>query len=398
MSVNDVPLLLAALLPDLGAGIMTLLAYLVIGLAPAVGIAYAIYVLLTLPLRRNERARMFLNLLELGIKEGQAPEAVIASASASRDRSLGVRFHWLAAHIEQGLRLSEALERVPRLLPPQVCAMLRIGERIDEVQKVFPACRWLLRDSVSQVRGALNYLLLAVFAITPGLFIILFWLKKALLPQFMAIYASLEEGMSLPAFTRLIFNDSPALLAIQLGVLAILWGVTLAYLGGPRLHGWIHRLAPGLQDGFLARLPWRNHRLRRDFSAMLALLLDAGAPEAEAVRLAAESTANQTFIRRGQRVCARLQQGVSLPEALRAMDNTPELHWRLAHALRRGAGFVRALGGWHEALDARAFQWEQAAAQVLTTGLVLVSGLVVGGFAIGIFLVIVQIINTGCLW
>jgi len=137
MSVNDVPLLLAALLPDLGAGIMTFLVYLVIGLAPAVGIAYAIYVLLTLPLRRNERARMFLNLLELGIKEGQAPEAVIASASASRDRSLGVRFHWLAAHIEEGLRLSEALERVPRLLPPQVCAMLRIGERIDEVQKVF---------------------------------------------------------------------------------------------------------------------------------------------------------------------------------------------------------------------------------------------------------------------
>ena len=40
----------------------------------------------------------------------------------------------------------------------------------------------------------------------------------------------------------------------------------------------------------LCRLPWRRKRFQRDFSAMLAVLLDAEVPETEAVGLAAEAT------------------------------------------------------------------------------------------------------------
>src|SRR2546428_10186469 len=90
--------------------------YIVAGLLPACGAVYLIYFLLTLPMRRNERARFFLDLLERGLKEGRTPEATLAEAAASRDRALGVRFHLLAACLEQGLRFSEALDRVPRVL------------------------------------------------------------------------------------------------------------------------------------------------------------------------------------------------------------------------------------------------------------------------------------------
>jgi hypothetical protein len=74
------------------------------------------------------------------------------------------------------------------------------------------------------------------------------------------------------------------------------------------------------------------------------------------------------------------------------------LQWRLANALRRGAGFVRALTGWHEALDAKAFQLEQSAAQVTTTVLVLINGLIVASFMIAVFLVLITLINTAALW
>src|ERR1017187_5549218 len=104
--------------------VLTFIVYLALGLVPLCGVCYAIYFLLTLPLRRNERARMFVDLLELGLQEGRTPEAAVTGAAASRDRSLGVRFHLLAAHIEGGLRLSQALEQVPRLVPAQVRAML----------------------------------------------------------------------------------------------------------------------------------------------------------------------------------------------------------------------------------------------------------------------------------
>ena len=146
------------------------------------------------------------------------------------------------------------------------------------------------------------------------------------------------------------------------------------------------------------RVPWRRKRLQRDFSAMLAVLLDADVPETDAVNLAAQSTDNLAIIRRAERVRALLQEGVKLPEAIRALDNSRELQWRLSNALRRGAGFVRALTGWHEALDAKAFQLEQAAAQITTTVLVLVNGLIVASFMVAVFLVLITLINTAALW
>src|ERR1035437_9527039 len=367
-------------------------------LLPVCGAVYVIYFLLTLPMRRNERARMFLDLLELGLQEGRTPEAAVTGAAASRDRSLGVRFHLLAAHLEGGLRLSQALDQVPRLLPPQVRAMLITGERIGDIRKVLPACRMLLRDSVSSVRGALNYLVLLAFAITPAMVIAPIFIRVMVLPKFKEVFNGMLEGEQLPAFTRLVFEGNGISTFIQVAIVGLVWLATLAYLGGPRLHGWLHRAFPGAQDWMLFRLPWRHKRLQRDFSAMLAVLLDAEVPEAEAVNLAAQSTANLAIIRRAKKVCALLQEGVKLPEAIRALDNSRELQWRLSNALRRGAGFVRALTGSHEALDAKAFQLEQTAAQVVTTVLVLVNGLIVATFMIAVFLVLITLINTAALW
>ena len=93
-----------------------------------------------------------------------------------------------------------------------------------------------------------------------------------------------------------------------------------------------------------------------------------------------------------------MQEGVKLAEALRLMDRAPEFHWRISNALERGSGFLRALAGWHEALDAKAFQLEQSAAQVTTTGLVLLNGTIVACIILGIFLALIQLINQATLW
>jgi len=39
---------------------------------------------------------------------------------------------------------------------------------------------------------------------------------------------------------------------------------------------------------------------------------------------------------------------------------------------------LKALHGWHESLDAKAFQQEEATAHVVTSGLVIMNGLAVG--------------------
>jgi type II secretory pathway component PulF len=228
--------------------LLAFVVYLLLGLLPICGILYVIYFLLTLPLRRNERARVFLDLLELGLREGRSPESAVTSAAASHDRSLGVRFHLLAAHIEGGLRLGQALETVPRLVPAQVRAMLAAGERIGDLRKVLPACRLLLRDSVSSVRGAMNYLILLAVAVTPAMLIAPIVIKVYVLPKYIEVFAGMLEGQQLPAFTRLVLGTNDIATTIQFGIAGIIWLATLLYIGGPRLRHWMNRVFPGVQD------------------------------------------------------------------------------------------------------------------------------------------------------
>lgn len=389
--------------PNGGMGELVLgfLLYTVLGLVPILGLLYVIYFLVTLPMRRNERARGFLDLLELGLKEGHTPEGAIRDAAASQDRSLGARFHLLAAHLQEGLRLSQALEQVPRLLPPQVCAMLRTGERIGGIAKVLPACRLLLRDSTSQVRGALNYLLLLAFIVTPFAVVVPLMIRVKILPSFKAVFEGMLEGAQLPALTKWVFATSELSTMVMLAGLVLLWLLTLFYLGGPRLRQWLEFVLPvGLSawDRLLLRLPWRRKRLQRDFSAMLTLLLEAEVPEAEAVRMAGEATDNAAFARRAATAGRLLVEGQKLPEAVQALDESGEFGWRLGNALSRGGGFVRALAGWHEALDAKAFQLEQAAAQLTTTFLVLLNGAIVACIVVGMFMALVKLLNMATLW
>jgi len=138
--------------------------------------------------------------------------------------------------------------------------------------------------------------------------------------------------------------------------------------------------------------------MQRDFSAMLAILLDAGLPEADAINLAAHSTGNGVFLRRAWDVVERLQQGVKLTESIRALDDTGEFQWRLTNAAHTGSGFLRALQGWHDALDAKAFQQEQAASQVISTVFIVLNGALACLIALAIFQPMVQVIKEGTMW
>jgi type II secretory pathway component PulF len=276
--------------------------------------------------------------------------------------------------------------------------MLKVGQKTGDIRKVLPACRQLLTDNVSHVRGALNYLLVLGFAVTPAALFIPIVLRVKVLPAYKQVFEGMLEGAPLPALSRWVFAESDLATVVQFATLSFIWLAILAYVGGPGLRSAFGETWTGLMDKVFLLLPWRRKRVYRDFSAMLAILLDAGVPEPEAVTMAAESSANLQIVRRAEIVRARLKEGVKLPQAIRAIDDSKELQWRLANALSRGGDFVRALSGWHEALDAKAFQLEQSAAQVTTTALVLLNGLLVGLLVTAIFVVLIQLINQAVLW
>jgi type II secretory pathway component PulF len=356
------------------------------------GILFLTHFLLTLPMRRAERARLFLDVIETALKNGQPVEEALISISQSRDLSMGAYFHLVTAWLEHNLRLGDALAKAPRFLPPQITAMLEAGQKIGDLGKVLPACRQLLKDAVSQTRGAISYLVILTFVITPAGVFIFYFLQIMVVPKYLEIF---EGALAAGDVTQVAFlyHHQWAIILLQVFLLLALWLMALLYMGGPRVVSWFPIL-----ERIHYRLPWRRKRMQRDFSTMLAILLDSGVSEPDAVTLAADCAANVVFRRRAARAVDALKEGRKLTQAVQAMDDSGEFGWRLANAFHGGGGFLRALAGWHESLDAKAFQQEQAAAHGITTALVLWSGLFVGAVVISVFMLLVSLIDAGVLW
>jgi Flp pilus assembly protein TadB len=426
--------------------------------ALCLGGGYAAYFLLSLPFRRNERARLFLDLIEHSLNNNETLERAVQSVSQSRERSVGARFHLLAAHLEKGLTFEQALAKVPRLLPPPVAEMLRAGMELGNMRAVLPACRQLLKDGGTQVRKAQSYLIVLLFVVGPSVSGVIGVLNVFVMPKFEAIFADMMETVPFEFYQlvryQTIWNE------ITLVVAALVWAGAFLYVGGPRVVEWLDNFFPGLYDSLVLRLPWRRKRFQRDFAAMLAVLLDAGLPEEKAVARAAQCTANRAFARRAERVVADLRAGVKLTEAVRHLDDAGEFRWRLANAARgenswkedsrrassngdagqrasvldcggppplsmtagpaqpafkapedwrtpkpggesavHGTGhFTAALAGWQESLDARAFQQEQAATHLITTALVFWNGLIVAATTWCVFKFLTDLIWEGTTW
>src|SRR5439155_16063134 len=202
-------------------------------------------------------------------------------------------------------------------------------------------------------------------------------------PRFLALLREME--VTAPAFTLYVIHHARLLASMMWVGVAAIYIAGLVYIAGPRLTA---RLQSGLfpiRDWLVYQMPWRRKRMQRDFAAMLAILLDAEVPEERAVALAAAATANTIFGRNAAAALAALRGGQKLPQALCRLDDTGEFCLRLTNASHSSAGFRAALDGWIEAMDAKAFQQQQAAAQIITTTFVLVNGALVGTLVVGTF-------------
>jgi len=367
--------------------------YSVLILLPGGLFSVALHFLLALPMRRRDRARFFLDLLATALDRGLAVEQAVISAAESHDRAMGVPFYLFAAHVENGRRLGEALEEVPGFLPPQVNAILRAGEKLGDLKKVLPAAREILRAAPDTVRTTMNYMVAILMIFAPVAIWLISIISIFIIPKFKDVAAGM--GIQIWPFTQFVFklNDAHVLIGFEALLFLLLAAVTILYIGGPGLVRWFQYRQIPIVDWITWKVPWKQKKLQRTFSAMLAVLLDGGVPEAEAVRLAGESTANEICRRRARRVMAALEQGAKLEDAIRRFDDSGEFHWRLTNATHAHGGFLNALQGWHEALDAKAFQQEETTTHAVTSGLVILNGLVVGLIATAMFGMLVMLLR-----
>ena len=371
--------------------LLGLLWYAVLILLPGSIFAVLLHFLLSLPMQRRDRALFFLDLMETALDRGQNIELAVLSAAEVHDHSLGFQFYLLAAHIENGARLGEALKKTPGFLPPQVNAILRAGEKLGDIKKGLPACREVLQAPPDTVRTTMQYMVAILMLFAPIACFMIWLITTFVIPKFREVAAG--ANVHLWSLSDFVFTHTSWFIAFEVAVFLTLLAMAVIYVGGPGLVCIFRSRGFPLVDWISWRLPWKQKRLQRTFSAMLAVLLDGGVPEAEAVRLAGDCTANEICRNRTARIVAALQQGEKLDEAVRLFDDSGEFHWRLTNASRANGGFLDALRGWHEALDAKAFQQQETAAHVLTSGLVILNGALVGLIATAMFGVLIAILN-----
>jgi type IV pilus assembly protein PilC len=369
--------------------------YVVLFLLPVGWFAVFVHYLYSLPMRRRERALFFLHLIETALSRGQTAEHAIISAAETRDRMMGVQFFIVAAHIENGSRLAEALQKAPDFLTLQVSHILRAGERLGDLKSVLPACRETLRNASDQVRSAVHYMVTLLLVFSPLAVLVVWYLAVFVIPRFKEV----ANGMNAELWpvTKFVFAFTPEFVAFEVCFFVLLEIAAVIYTGGPRVVRWFQFRGLPIVDWIAWRMPWKQKRLQRTFSAMLAVLLDGGVPEAEAVRLAGDCTANKICHRLASRIVASIQQGTKLDDAVRAFDDSGEFHWRLTNATHASGGFLNALRGWHEALDAKAFQQEEATAHIVTSGLVILNGVLVALIATAMFGILIAILNGALL-
>lgn len=362
---------------------------------PVLGLTSLVYFLSTLPARRREKARLFLDLLHTGLEEGRSLEHTVTSLARTRDRTLGVRFYLVAAYLEEGESLFRALQKVPAFLPPGVTGVLAAGAQSGKLMEAMQAARRSIAHPISRTTHAIHYAFVLVLTVLPFCALFLPWWSIKIFPVMMEILRSME--VTLHPLTLFAAAYSRWLAVIYAVLMLAVGGIFIAYLCGPGLcrpdPGLFRRLA----DRFHYALPWWRKRLLRDFSLQLALLLEAGLPESVAVETAGRGTPSYRFQGFCDQVRAKLAAGVALPAALGELEQT-QLTWRFQSAAGSGRRFVDALRHWHEALEAEAARSEDVAAHLLSSGMVVFNGVMVGLMVSAVFVALSSMVNEAALW
>ncbi len=208
-----------------------------------------------------------------------------AAADESADRGSARAMRQLAEQLEQGQTLEDSLRRSSRSLPPYVQGLVlaaartgRLGTTLHELSEQ----QRLVRESVMSVWQSVAYPL-CVLTISLLLMLIL---PLLVVPEFKKMFG--EMGLKLPAITMAVIAISD--ISVWLVHNVVIW-LPLLVVGG-----WIilRVILPGLLGhGVARRVLYAAPGIGRlwqwtataEFSHLLAVLLEAGLPLPEALRL-----------------------------------------------------------------------------------------------------------------
>lgn len=236
-----------------------------------------------------------------------------AKSGAARVRPVASR---IAAALERGDSLEQALQREQAVLPSLFVSLARVGEHtgmlaeiFGELEKYFLRQRKLWRQFIAQSAWPVTEFVLAVFVLA-GLILI------------MGIIADTHGGQPLDPLGLGLAGPSGALI-----FLSVVWGL----VGGLAVVYWLltRRLGgAAAMEAFLLGLPALGPCLRAlalaRFCMALRLTTETGMSIVQAMRLSLSATGNAAFIARSEQIETDLRRGEEVTSALTRSGLFPE--------------------------------------------------------------------------
>ena len=294
-------------------------------------------------------------------------------------------------YIKEGLSLSEAIVKYPKVFSPLWRGLVEVGEASGNLPFVLEKLADYLEIRINferKVKGALIYPAI-LFFVAVGAVIIFF---KFILPKFTTLFDQFDIELPLP--TRIIFNISKFLetnfLLVLIIMAAIGFGFTL-FTKRPETRK--------LWDGIKLKLPVIGEltflaALER-LTSTTFILLDSGLPLVYTLEVVARGTGNSILEKSLLQVTERVRDGASLSDEFRKLEIFPLLISEMAKIGEETGSmpqvFNKISAHYQKDLSSRIERLIAAFEPLM----IVFIGIVIGGIVIALFLPLFKLSTLG---
>ncbi|MCZ6691884.1 MAG: type II secretion system F family protein [Planctomycetota bacterium] len=357
------------------------------GNALFVGLLILIYALAT-----RRRTRIYLLIDHLDALAGKGLPIAGGLRMISRDLGgfFGVRLARVARLLDDGVSLADALDRCPNTLPTPLRRMLALGDRSGNLQPFLRELRRSYRRAEDYpYRSATGFLYPVVLTLTISLSSTFF--ASIIMPRFRQILDSLAIDHELERWWWIAQWGSQAVLVMAaLLVIFVCTGRSPFYFGVPPFR-WLKKPI----DRVVLSVPVLKTMVcqgsLQSFSVSTGLLLRAGSSLEEAVRTAGETEPNQYLRTRYRRLASHIDEGGRMIDFCKADPWFPADFLWFVEGGEATAELPNMLmeAGTH--FDTKAQFSALLLSRSLVPAFIILNGLLVLAFWLGMFLPIIEI-------
>ena len=335
----------------------------------------------------SQFARQLARMLRSGLTVLQAFDILIEQSENKKLKQVLVQ---VKRDIEEGLSLSDALAKHPKIFSSLFMNTLRVGEESGQMEEVLDQLALFLEKEVDLRGKVKSGLMYPAMLVTTAVFVI-FFLVTFVFPKFAYIFA--KAKVPLPPPTRILFQFSLFLKEqwyFILGAIVIIILGVLTYIRTPAGRLRFDRLKLNLP--LFGKL-FREVAISR-FSRTMQILTRSGVNILPSLRLARESAGNVVFRNVFENVEVTVRKGEGFFQPLERSGEFPPMAVRMIRVGEETGRMAEAFGNVAENYEQEVDRVLKNLTAILEPVIVVIMAVVIGFIALSIFLPIFDMIKV----